>query len=76
MRESDIMYENGEYWVCRGRGGYTVYETGLTHSTADSSYPRDADGLSIAIARCDYLEARRVRASLRGRKAGGVEIPA
>jgi hypothetical protein len=55
MKESDIMHENGNYWVARERDRYTVYQPGVTHSVSDSSYRKDADGLSIAIARCDYL---------------------
>ena len=55
MRESDIVYENGDYWVAKERSAYTVYKSRLTHSVSDSSYQRDADGLSLAIARCDYL---------------------
>jgi hypothetical protein len=55
MRESDIMHENGTYWVGREHKAYTVYKTGVTHSTSDSSYARTKDGLSIAIARCNYL---------------------
>jgi hypothetical protein len=55
MRESDIVHENGDYWVARDRAAYTVYRSGITHSVSDSSYAKNADGLSIAIARCDYL---------------------
>ena len=36
MRESDILYETGVFWVCRardGRKGYEVYRVGVTHST-------------------------------------------
>ena len=58
MREQDIMHENGDYWVGRERQAYVVYKNGATHSTSDSAYRRDADGLSIAIARCDYLALR------------------
>jgi len=56
--EDLIVHENGGYWVCRNESDYTVYKTGSTHSTADSSYPLTSDGLSIAIARCDYLAFR------------------
>lgn len=59
MRESDIKHENGAYWVGDTRDSYTVYKTGITHSEPDSSYARDADGLSIAIARCNYLANRK-----------------
>lgn len=54
-REEDIKYENGDFWVGDVKKAYTVYKTGLTHSVADSSYPRTPDGLSIAIARANYL---------------------
>lgn len=58
MRESDIMHEAGNYWVARQKGAYVVYKIGVTHSTSDSAYAKTADGLSIAIARCDYLAGR------------------
>jgi len=61
-RESDIMHEAGDYWVCREKAAYTVYRNGITHATSDSSYARDPDGLSIAIARCDYLARPRIAA--------------
>ena len=57
-RESDIVHENGAFWVGKNPKDYTVYKTGITHSTADSAYEKTADGLSIAIARCDYLARR------------------
>lgn len=59
MRESDIKHENGAYWVCDTRDSYTVYKVCGTHSEPDSSYARDADGLSIAVARCNYLANRK-----------------
>jgi hypothetical protein len=58
MRESDIMHENGAFWVGRERDAYVVYRVGVTHSVSDSAYARDDDGLSIAKARCDYLAKR------------------
>jgi hypothetical protein len=65
MRETDIMHENGAYWVARdktltGEPCYAVYRPapGGTHSTGDSAYPRTPDGLSLAKARCDYLAKR------------------
>lgn len=58
MTEADIMHENGDYWVGRERKAYTVYKAGVTHSVSDSSYARTPDGLSIAIARCNYLAKR------------------
>lgn len=57
-RESDIIFETGTCWVKRDHNAYTVYRTGITHSTSDSAYKKNADGLSIAIARCKYLAKR------------------
>lgn len=56
-KESDIMHENGKAWVLRDRGqkAYAVCISGVTHSVTDSAYPMDDDGLSLAIARCNYL---------------------
>ena len=59
-READIMHERGAFWVLDDRTSYVVMRSGLTHSTSDSAYPHNADGLSIAIVRCNYL-ARTVR---------------
>lgn len=61
MKESDIKYECGRFWVGDTRNSYTVYQSGITHSTPDSSYERSEDGLSIAISRCDYLAQRVAR---------------
>jgi hypothetical protein len=58
MKEKDIMHEIGNYWVGREKDCYTVFEIGATCSTSDSSYPKTSDGLSIAIARCNYLSSR------------------
>ena len=55
MKEEDILHELGSYWVGRERNSYTVYKNQVTHAVSDSAYPKTADGLSIAIARCDYL---------------------
>jgi len=60
MRESDILYENGKFWVLKdkhkGKQTYTVMFTGITHSESvdDVTYP----DLSLAVARCDYLAKR------------------
>lgn len=60
MRESDIMHESGAYWVGRTHkpDSYTVYIAGAVASTPDSSYAMTPDGLSIAIARAQYLAMR------------------
>lgn len=63
--EKDIKHENAPFWVGDTRRAYVVY--GPQHSidpssvsAPDSSYAHNADGLSIAIARCDYLARRRL----------------
>lgn len=62
LTEEDIVHENGNFWVAREADNkppaYIVYKAGPTHSTPDGGYPLNADGLSIAIARCDYLAKR------------------
>jgi hypothetical protein len=60
MKESDIMHEAGAYWVARQKDSYTVYKNGVTHAVSDSSYAKTPDGLSIAIARCNYLAKRKL----------------
>ena len=65
MKETDIMHENGDYWVARERDRYTVYQSGVTHSVGDSSYGKSDDGLTLAVARCDYLAKSRNRATTR-----------
>ena len=55
IKESDIIHENGDFWVLRERDRYTVLRNGLTHSESDSAYEKTDDGLSIAVARCNYL---------------------
>lgn len=58
-KERDIKHENGNYWVLDTGNSYAVMQAGITHSVSDSEYARDADGLSIAIYRCDYLARRK-----------------
>jgi hypothetical protein len=57
-KESDILHERGSYWVRRSKKAYTVFKCGITHSTSDSAYAPTPDGLSLAIARCNYLGQR------------------
>lgn len=54
-RESDIVYETRTCWVKRDRNAYTVFRIGVTHSTSDSAYKKNADGLAMAKSRCAYL---------------------
>jgi hypothetical protein len=55
MKEKDIKHENGNYWVLDTKKSYAVMKNGVTHSVSDSEYPRNSNGLSIAIYRCNYL---------------------
>ena len=60
MKLDDIVYESGNAWVYRDKkkSCYVVFKAGITHSTSDSAYPLNDDGLSIAKARTDYLAKR------------------
>lgn len=58
MRESDIVFEDDQYWVYRTKTSYDVMKNKGTHSELDSAYALDEDGLSIAVARCKYLAGR------------------
>ncbi len=60
MKEKDILLDLGDYWVGAEKNCYTVFEVGLTHSTSDSAYEKTPDGLSIAKARCRYLQAKHI----------------
>lgn len=60
LKEPDIIHENGKFWVMRSKKDncYAVMVSGVSCSTSESAYPLNADGKSIAIARCDYLAGR------------------
>lgn len=60
MKESDILHEVNGVWVSREKVGYVVWKPSAsgTHCVIDSAYALDADGLSIAKARCSYLGNR------------------
>ena len=64
MRESDIMHENGNFWVAKDKSGYLVLECGITHSKTLCTFAKDTDGLSLAVAYCDY-KAKRLESSRR-----------
>lgn len=61
--EKNIVHESGSAWVLldRSQGRYTVFIAGTTHSTSDSAYALTSDGLSLAIARADYIAKREQR---------------
>lgn len=58
MQEKMIMHEKGDFFVLKIGTGYEVLENKLTHSVTDSVYAPNDDGLSLAIARCEYLGGR------------------
>lgn len=60
MTEEQIAYERGDLWIAKFPEAYTVYRNGLTHATADSSYPRGAAGFSLAKARVNYLATKQL----------------
>lgn len=33
LKEDDILYEKGAFWVMKAKKGYEIYRTGITHST-------------------------------------------
>jgi len=67
MTERDIIHQNGDFWVAKSRISYTVFRTKLCVSTSDSAYSPDADGLSLALARCNYLAKRYVTETVNDR---------
>ena len=58
-KESEILYENGNHWVLKMRMGYATMRCGITHSTSLCVFPLTDDGLSLAIAYCDYQDKRK-----------------
>jgi len=57
-RESAIVFETPVCWVRQDSKAYTVFRTGTVASASDSAYKKNADGLSLAKARCTYLTKR------------------
>ena len=58
--ESGVMHEHKGHYVMRQRSAYVVFRPNAssTHCESDSAYALTDDGLSCAIARCDYLAQR------------------
>ena len=50
-----VLLERGKYRVVDDGGSYGVYRASWEN---DSSYAHSTDGLSIALARCEYLAKR------------------
>ena len=51
MKEKDILYENGNYWVCKIKGVWYTMKTGTTHSESIVGF----DDISLAICYAKYL---------------------
>lgn len=58
MNIKDIVYENGNVWVMKGKDAYYVMANTITHSVSESAYNLDQDGLSLAMRRCDWCAGR------------------
>lgn len=59
---SDILYENGNYWVrMHEKGWYEVYRVGITHSVrcATIGY-KGNEGLTRAITECNKRAASKL----------------
>lgn len=49
-KESDILFEQGDYWIRQVQTGYDVYKVGITHSTrcAQIGWPNTEYGFNRA----------------------------
>lgn len=65
IRERHIVHEIGDFWVADQGWAYTVFHNVGSWAVSDSSYRRDADGLSLAIARANYKARLRAAAEAR-----------
>jgi len=54
-KETDIVHETEKTAILKLKNSYVVYRKKVTHMESDSAYPLDADGLSLAKARANYL---------------------
>lgn len=74
MKESDILYQNGRYWIAKSKpsGDYVVYRDGITHAEAFSTFIGNSDGLSLAKAYCDYRIKRETRLKELNRPSGAL----
>lgn len=49
---------HGKAWVMDKPTAYYVMKVGITHSESVAAFDHTEDGLSLAIAYCDYLDKR------------------
>lgn len=50
MKESDILYQNGHYWVMKSKGIFYTMKDGVTHSESIATF----DDYSLAHAYAKY----------------------
>lgn len=55
MKESDILFECGDYWVMKDKGIFYTMKSGITHSESICAF----DNLSLAEAYAKYLGIRK-----------------
>jgi hypothetical protein len=54
IKEEDIVYEVGDFWVLASKYGYEVRRNIRWASDSDYTFPKTADGLSLAKTYADY----------------------
>ncbi len=54
MRESDILFQAGKFWVCRKGKFYVVFKDGNVCASSVAHFPATTDGLSLATAYASY----------------------
>lgn len=58
LKARGILDEMDGFYVARTGNAYTVFRPTATAARSDSSYPLTDDGLSLAVARMEYLANR------------------
>lgn len=56
MKEADILFEEGDFWVMRHNAIYYVMQNTTTHSTSRQGF----DDMSLAVAYAKYLAKRKL----------------
>lgn len=58
MKEKDILFESGDYWVAKIKKYYYVFRVGITHSTSIACF----EDFSLAERYASYMGSRHLRA--------------
>lgn len=49
MKEKDILFESGDYWICKEKVIFKVFKNGVTHATLCATIGYDGEkGLNRA----------------------------